>query len=140
MSKRKIELEKILEQMAELFDTLSASQQEELKEHIQIHSYKKNELFYGEGEMPDTLYCLLQGKVKIFKEGASGRNQIMRVANAVEYFGYRAALAGEPFITAAAAFENSLVATMPLRLFRFSSRNTWTKIPRSASSSCAVWQ
>ncbi|MBP5197130.1 MAG: Crp/Fnr family transcriptional regulator [Bacteroidaceae bacterium] len=118
MSKRKIETEKILEQMAEFFDTLTLSQQEELKKHVQVRSYKKNELFYGEGEIPDTLYCLLQGKVKISKEGASGRNQIMRVANAVEYFGYRAALAGEPFITAAAAFEPSIVATMPLWLIK----------------------
>ena len=111
-------MEKVLEQMAELFNTLSLNQQEELKKHIYIRSYKKNELFYGEGEIPDTLYCLIQGKVKIYKEGASGRNQIMRVANAVEYFGYRAALAGEPFITAAAAFEPSLVATMPLSLIK----------------------
>ena len=105
-------------QMAEFFNTLSRSQQEELKQHIQVRSYKKNELFYGEGETPDTLYCLLQGKVKIFKEGASGRNQIMRVVNAVEYFGYRAAFAGEPFITAAAAFEPSLVAAIPLWLIQ----------------------
>lgn len=118
MSKRQIELEKVLGYMGELFDALSVSQQEELKKNIHVRSFKKNEVFYGEGDMPDTLYCLLQGKVKISKQGASGRLQIMRVANAVEYFGYRAALAGEPFVTEAAAFEPSIVAMMPLHLIK----------------------
>lgn len=118
MSKRQIEIDKVLHYMGELFDTLSISQQEELKQNIHVRSFKKNEVFYGEGDMPDTLYCLLQGKVKISKQGASGRPQIMRVVNAVEYFGYRAALAGEPFVTEAAAFEPSIVAMVPLHFIK----------------------
>lgn len=118
MSKKTIEQDEVIGMMSELFDALNDAQQRELKRHIKVRSFKKNEYFYNEGDMPDTLFCLLQGKIKISKEGVGGRHQIMRVAGAVEYFGYRAALAGEPFITSASAFESCLVATMPLKLIK----------------------
>jgi len=58
--------------------------------------------------------CLLEGKVKIYRNGIGGRYQIMRVMKPVEYFAYRAYFAGEKFVTAAAAFEASIVCTIPM--------------------------
>jgi CRP-like cAMP-binding protein len=57
---------------------------------------------------------LLEGKVKIYRDGVGGRSQIMRVIKPVEYFGYRAHFAGESFVTAAAAFEASIVCAIPM--------------------------
>lgn len=54
------------------------------------------------------------GSVKIYKEGVGGRLQIMRVVGETEYFAYRAYMAGEPFVTAAAAFEPCVVLKVPL--------------------------
>ncbi len=42
----------------------------------------------------------------------------MRVADAVEYFGYRAAFSDENYVTAAAAFEPSVIASIPIGLIR----------------------
>ena len=33
--------------------------------------------------------CLLNGKVKIYKDGVGGRSQIIRMIKPTEYFGYR---------------------------------------------------
>ena len=66
---------------------------------------QKNETIYCEGETPENLMCLLNGKVKIYKDGVGGRSQIIRVIKDKEYFAYRAYFAEENFVTAAAAFE-----------------------------------
>lgn len=49
-------------------------------------------MIYAEGEEPEYLWCLLQGKVKKYKDGVGGRVQILRLIRSVEYFGYRAYL------------------------------------------------
>ena len=58
--------------------------------------------------------CLLSGKVKIYKDGVGGRSQIIRMIKPVEYFGYRPYFAKTDYVTAASAFEPSLVCQIPM--------------------------
>ncbi len=102
--------------IADLWELLSEEDRISFSEHMTIRSYKKNEPVYREGESPDELICLLSGKVKIYRDGVCGRSQIIRVIKPVEYFGYRAYLAHEPYVTAAAAFEASVMCFIPMRL------------------------
>lgn len=81
---------------------------------ISVERYRKNEVIYHEGDCPDRLLCLHSGQVKIFRDGVSGRSLINRVLRPVQYFGYRAFMAGEPYATAAAAFGDSIVITVPI--------------------------
>jgi CRP-like cAMP-binding protein len=60
--------------------------------------------------------CLFKGKVKIFRTGVGGRNQIIRMIRPIQYFGYRAYFAREPYVTAAAAFESSTVCMVPMKI------------------------
>ena len=53
-------------------------------------------------------------EVKIYKDGVGGRSQIIRMIKPVEYFGYRAYFAKEDYVTAAAAFEPSLICLIPM--------------------------
>ena len=105
MVKQSMTLDEAIEKLEDIWSPLNEEQRNFLKEHLTIRTFKKNESIYSEGELPNQLLCLLQGKVKIFKNGAGGRNQIMRVIKPVEYFGYRASFAGQSFLTAAAAFK-----------------------------------
>lgn len=59
---------------------------------------------------------LIKGKVKIYKDGVGGRSQIIRLIRPVQYFGYRAYFSREPYVTAAAAIENSIVGFLPMPL------------------------
>lgn len=59
---------------------------------------------------------MLSGKVKIFRDGVGGRSQIMRLLGPGQYLGYRAHMAHEPYVTAAAAFEEADVAHVPMSL------------------------
>lgn len=116
MVKQNISIDEATACMSDIWNPLTEEQRDYLKKHLTIQTYKKNESIYAEGEMPDQLLCLIQGKVKIFKNGAGGRNQIIRVIKPVEYFGYRASFAGQCFVTAAAAFENSVIGKIPMSI------------------------
>lgn len=110
--------EEVLGKLPDLNSVLTPQEREEVLEEMEVRLYKKNELIYREGNEPSHLLCLISGKVKIFKDGVGGRAQIVRVINAVECFGYRAAFAEENYVTAAAAFEPSVIARIPINLIR----------------------
>ena len=102
------------ELIADMWEPLNEEQREFLANHFTLQNYKKNEVIHCEGETPKYLMCLLNGKVKIYKDGVGGRSQIIRMIKPVEYFGYRAYFAKEDYVTAAAAFEPSLICLIPM--------------------------
>ena len=116
MAKREIKQEEMIAAIDDMWQLLTDEQRELVGQHLEARRYKKNQVIYAEGETPSHLLCLLEGKVKIYRDGVGGRSQIMRVIRPVEYFGYRAYFAGGSFVTAAAAFENSVICTIPMSL------------------------
>lgn len=116
MPKRKEKRVDVLEKISSLCCHLTETEKELLTKHITLQAYKKNEIIYREGEHPEYLFCLLSGKVKVYKSGVGGRSQTIRLYKPVEYFGYRAFISEEDFLTSAAAFENTLIAKIPLEL------------------------
>ena len=106
----------ISEQISDLLAPLNSEQREFLMNNYTIQTYKKNETIYCEGETPTHLMCLINGKVKIYKDGVGGRSQIIRMIKHSEYFAYRAFFAKEDFVTAAAAFEPSVICLIPMNV------------------------
>ncbi len=112
-------IEKVInEDMAEIWSLLSGEEKRIILDNFNIQSFKKNQFIYAEGDEPEFLWCLLKGKVKKFKEGVGGRVQILRLIRPVQYFGYRAFFADEPYVSSAAAFEPSTLGAIPLSLVR----------------------
>lgn len=107
---------KVQELIADMWSPLNEEQREFLADHFTLQNYKKNEVIHCKGETPTHLMCLLSGKVKIYKDGVGGRSQIIRMIKPVEYFGYRAYFSGEDYITAAAAFEPSVICQIPMNV------------------------
>jgi CRP-like cAMP-binding protein len=136
MAKKRVPWGEYLDKISEMLDTLTDEQREVLTEHISVVKYKKNDVIYKEGDLPTNLLCLVSGKVKIYKDGVGGRPQIMRVLGETEYFAYRAYMAGEPFITAAAAFEPCVVLKVPLgimvKIIQENARLAWFFIQKLA--------
>ena len=62
------------------------------------------------------MWCLIKGKVKLTKDGIGGRQQILRLYRPIQYFGYRAYFAQEPYVSSATAFEPSTLGAIPLSL------------------------
>lgn len=108
--------EKIAQDISSLWGNLPQDQLDLLLLHIDIHQFKKNEVIYRNLETPTHMMYLIQGKVKVFKEGMGGKNQIIRVIKPYEFFAYRAYFASENYRTAAMAIEDSTVASFPISL------------------------
>jgi len=98
-----------LETAGSVFKDLPQEEKERLARSHTSRFYRKGELIYHEGEKPTGLLCLAKGKVKIFKEGITGREQIIRLAKPVGFIGYRALFAEENYRASAMALEDSVV-------------------------------
>lgn len=114
MAKKELTEKEIAECIPDIWMPLTLEQREFLAQNFTVQKFKKNETIYCEGETPMHLMCLLNGKVKIYKEGVGGRSQIIRVMKDKEYFAYRAYFAEENFVTAAAAFEPCTICLIPM--------------------------
>lgn len=114
MAKSELSEIEIAKSIPDLWLPLTPVQREYLAQNFTIQKYRKNETIYCEGETPTHLMCLLDGKVKIYKDGVGGRSQIIRVIKNKEYFAYRAYFAAENFVTAAAAFEACTIGLIPM--------------------------
>lgn len=89
----------------QVFNVLTPDQQEYLLKNHTVLNYKRNEVIYQEGERPTGLLCLGSGKVKVFKEGVGGRDQIVRLASPPGFIGYRALFADENHIASAVVID-----------------------------------
>ncbi len=56
---------------------------------IQKHCnyYEKGQILFFEGNMPEGLHCINDGKVKIFQSGPEGKEQILRLAKNSDILG-----------------------------------------------------
>ena len=110
-------LEKIIsEDLAEIWSLLEGEEKRRIIDNFQIHNFKKNQIIYAEKEEPEFIWCLIKGKVKKYKDGVGGRQQIIRLIRPVQYFGYRAYFAKEPYVSSAGALEASTLGTLPMSL------------------------
>lgn len=69
--------------------------------------YKKNQSLFIEGNLPRGVFCINEGKVKIYSRGEDGKEQIIHVARSGEIVGFRAMFSGEPYSVAANTLEDS---------------------------------
>ncbi|MDE6488174.1 MAG: Crp/Fnr family transcriptional regulator, partial [Paramuribaculum sp.] len=108
----------ISEDMAELWTALSNDEKRLVTDSFCLQPFKKNQIIYAEGEHPEHLFVMLKGRAKLYKDGAGGRQQILRLVSPVQYFGYRAYFAQELYVHTAAAMERSEIGMIPLDVVR----------------------
>lgn len=104
------------ESIPEVWQLLNEKERELVTLNTKIVDYKRNEVIYKLGEIPEDLMCLCRGKVKIYRDGVGGRTQIVRMLRPTQYFGYRAYFAKEPYVTEAAAFESATICFVPMQI------------------------
>lgn len=102
--------------MSELWNVLTQEEKRIVTDNFTIQQYKKNQIIYAESEAPENLWCVLKGKVKMYKSGIGDRIQILRMYRPVQYFGYRAYFANETYVSSASAFEQSTIGCIPMRI------------------------
>lgn len=93
-----------------LFEELSPNEKEMLQKVMKIKNYRKNEAIFTEGTIPNGIFFLKEGKVKKYKVDNDGREQIIYIYNAGEFFGYSAILSDDSYGDTTQAIENSIIA------------------------------
>jgi CRP-like cAMP-binding protein len=106
MQERNYNADDCIDHPKSVFNVLTPKEKEFLKQNYTCAFYKKGEIIFKEGDKPIGLMILAEGKVKIFKEGVGGREQIVRMAKPVGFIGYRALFAEENHTATAVAIED----------------------------------
>lgn len=100
-----------------IFKYLTAEERIEIEKHLTRIQVKKNDIIYREGDKPHAFITLEDGKVKIFKEGVGGREQILRMVKPGGFVSYRALIAGEAHIASSVALEDSVICLIETDYF-----------------------
>ncbi len=88
-----------------LFGSFCDHETTQIDEHKTCSYFKKNQPLFVEGSFPRGVFCLNQGKVKIFTRGDEGKEQIIHIAKQGEIIGFRAMFSGDPYKVAATTLE-----------------------------------
>jgi CRP/FNR family transcriptional regulator len=92
-----------------LINTLTDSELSELEKSRGCSYYKKQDSLFVEGSFPRGVFCLNQGKVKVFARGDEGKEQIIHIAKQGEIIGFRAMLSGDAYKVSAETLEECAV-------------------------------
>jgi CRP/FNR family transcriptional regulator len=100
-----------------IFTQLKQSDVELLFSAGHCYEYEHGELIFRAGDEPTHLYCILNGKVEIFRIGHVGREQAIRLVGTGAIFGYRSLLSGENHRSSSKAIEHSRICHIPKESF-----------------------
>jgi len=93
-----------------LFSSLSTNELHEIREHVILREFKKNQIILGEEETSQFMYIIIRGKVKISRLGKEGKETILSMHDAGEFFGELSLIDGKTTPAGVVAVENSTVA------------------------------
>ena len=91
--------------MGTAFCVLSKQALQELSDSKRELQFKKGEMIFSEGSVPNGLYCVSKGIVKLETTSARGDGHILRLIKAGDVLGYRSLFANESYSANAIAVE-----------------------------------
>jgi len=84
-----------------------------LSENRHVRTFKKKDIIYMEGQMPNDLYFIERGKVKTYKVNYDGKELITGIHNEGDFLGYVPLLEEKPYYENAEAIEEVRIAVIP---------------------------
>ena len=93
--------------------TLCHADLEKFSDSKSCAEYKKGQVLFHEGTRPLGVFCLNQGKVKVFKTGFDGKDQIIKISRAGDLLGYKAMISEDTYSVTAEALEDTKVCFVP---------------------------
>tara|TARA_R110000765_G_scaffold266877_1_gene366079 strand:+ start:422 stop:1102 length:681 start_codon:yes stop_codon:yes gene_type:complete len=94
------------------------SQDSDFLENIMVDKkYRKDQPIFTEGTLPSGIFYLQEGKVKKYKMDNDGREQIIYIYNAGEFFGYSSVLSESTYGDTTVAIENAIISFITIKDF-----------------------
>ncbi len=79
---------------------------------LNTDTYKKGQHLFREGNMPIRLFCIKSGRVKVYKAGDDGKEQILFIAREGDFLGYADLMARSNHSTAAEVLDDAELYTL----------------------------
>jgi len=95
--------------MKSFFSTLGNGDLENLKYEKSSSFYKTGQLVFREDSRAVGVYCLNTGKIKLYKIGYDGKEQIVRFVTPGELLGYSSIIGSRHYLVTAEAIEDSTI-------------------------------
>jgi CRP-like cAMP-binding protein len=89
-----------------IFKPLNLQERKELELNKSDLFIKRKQSIFVQGNVPQYIYLIRKGKVKVFLMGENGKEQIVRVAKEGDTLGYRSILTNEKYFASALAMED----------------------------------
>ena len=99
-----------------IFCELNESQMHQISISKGCRAYAKGEVIFYADDLPSGLYCIHRGRIKVYKMGSDGKEQIVRLAKEGDILGYRALIGGERYSAYAVPLEPSQICHIPKNL------------------------
>jgi CRP/FNR family transcriptional regulator len=90
-----------------LLSGLGCDEVSHIEDHKSCNYFKKNQSIFLEGSYPRGVFCINEGKIKIFKRGNEGKEQIIQIAKGGDLVGFRAMFSEEVYQVSAETLEES---------------------------------
>lgn len=100
-----------------LLNCLTDKEKDILSQHYTQQTVKKGAYLFMEGDKPSGLICLCTGKIKLFKMGIGGREQILKLVKPEDIIGYSSIFNDQPWHVSAKAIEESTVCIFDMDVF-----------------------
>jgi CRP-like cAMP-binding protein len=105
-------IEVCLEGTTSVFKGLNQKDKEIIAENHTLIHFKRGQQIFKQGDKSRGLICLASGKVKVYKEGVGGRQQIVKMVRQNGFMGYKALFADHPWHISATAIEDSTICVL----------------------------
>ncbi|MBI1770347.1 MAG: Crp/Fnr family transcriptional regulator [Bacteroidetes bacterium] len=100
-----------------IFSEVSSQDLEKLSLHKGCNFHRAGQILFQEGGHPAGLFCINRGRIKLYKTGEGGREQIIRLAKDGDVVGYRAMISGQAYSASAAVLEDATICFIPKSSF-----------------------
>lgn len=96
-----------------LFSSLSSEDMEDLNLAKTCTRYKKGQVLFHEGTRPLGVFCVNSGRIKVYRLGIDGKEQIIKVSAAGDLLGYKALISEQHYVLSGEALDDCVVCFIP---------------------------
>ena len=95
------------------FGSLCSSELDKINYSKSSTAYKKGQIIFHEDTRPLGVFCSNEGRLKVYKTGDDGKDQIIQIAKPGDLLGYRAMIGDDLYPVTAEALEDVQVCFIP---------------------------
>jgi CRP/FNR family transcriptional regulator len=99
------------------FSSLSESSLKEISRFFTEEKYQRDDYIFFEGDLPEWLYIVMEGRVKLLKHSDTGKDIILQIYSPGDMFGEVSLFDRKPYTSSSQAMEPSTILKMPRKDF-----------------------